>query len=244
MEDQGGQAGERGFGQIAYDFFQDIVGRGISGMAPGFDSAETLAREYLDDPGYADNDARILSLIAWEKRKNFMSGLVTSAGGAVTLPVSMTVGMGVSWLIQARLAATIAIIYGHSPCEDRVKTAIGMAILGDALKTSVKYKGVNLTGKVLMKAIGKMSGRTLAKINQKIGIRLLTKAGSKGLFNFAKMVPLVSGVVGGGIDAWWCGKTGQKAMELFCTSQSGIDDSGIIDADFTEEDLESMMGEV
>lgn len=38
------------------------------------------------------------------------------------------------------------------------------------------------------------------KINQRIGFRFITKFGEKGIINLGKMVPLVGGVVGGGMD--------------------------------------------
>jgi hypothetical protein len=37
----------------------------------------------------------------------------------------------------------------------------------------------------------------ITKINQKVGFRLLTKFGSKGVINLGKMVPLTGGIIGG-----------------------------------------------
>ena len=50
-------------------------------------------------------------------------------------------------------------------------------------------------------------------INKKIGFRLITKAGEKGVINLMKLVPLVGGIVGGTFDGMFvntCGKTAKK----------------------------------
>ena len=46
----------------------------------------------------------------------------------------------------------------------------------------------------------KIPGRVLTKINQKVGVRLLTKFGSKGILNIAKGIPVVGALVGGAFD--------------------------------------------
>ena len=49
-------------------------------------------------------------------------------------------------------------------------------------------------------AIKKIPGKVLTKINQKVGFRLVTKFGSKGVVNLGKLVPGVGAVIGGGLD--------------------------------------------
>lgn len=61
--------------------------------------------------------------------------------------------------------------------------------------------GLIKTGtKSIEAAIKKIPGAALVKINQRIGFRFITKFGEKGIINLGKMVPLVGGVVGGGMD--------------------------------------------
>ncbi|MFN5980296.1 MAG: hypothetical protein ACK45W_13510, partial [Pseudanabaena sp.] len=54
--------------------------------------------------------------------------------------------------------------------------------------------------KVCQNLIKRIPGRVLIEINKKIGFRLITKAGEKGVVNVMKMLPLVGGVVGGTFD--------------------------------------------
>ena len=48
--------------------------------------------------------------------------------------------------------------------------------------------------------IKKIPGKVLTKINQKVGFKLVTKFGTKGIVNLGKLVPGIGAVVGGGLD--------------------------------------------
>lgn len=50
------------------------------------------------------------------------------------------------------------------------------------------------------KAIQKIPGKALVKINQKIGFRFITKFGEKGVLNLGKMIPGVGAIINGGLD--------------------------------------------
>ena len=54
-----------------------------------------------------------------------------------------------------------------------------------------------------------------------IGFRFLTKASERGLVNFAKIVPVVGGVVGGSFDATMCVGIGKTAKQIFRTDKQG-----------------------
>jgi hypothetical protein len=100
-----------------------LQNKAIDGVSP-LSKPENLAKEYLIDQSYPDNDTRVEALINWETAKNFTSGFITGFGGLLTLPLSIPSAIGASWVIQARLAATIAVIYGHNIHDDRVKTLV------------------------------------------------------------------------------------------------------------------------
>lgn len=50
--------------------------------------------------------------------------------------------------------------------------------------------------KALLAAVRKVPGKALIDINKKVGFRLFTKAGSTGVFNLTKLVPLVGAPIG------------------------------------------------
>ena len=191
-----------------------IVDSAIDGVPP-LSSASNLAQEYLIDRSYTDNDDRVASLINWETSKNFTTGFVTGLGGLLTLPVAVPAALGASWIIQARMAGAIAIIDGHDLKEDRVRTLVLLSIVGDSVKEVLKQAGVKIGNKLTEKVVMQIPGKVLIEINKKIGFRLLTKAGEKGVINLIKAVPLVGGLVTGGFDAAACRTVGKVAHNLF-----------------------------
>lgn len=191
-----------------------VIDKAVNGL-PGMSSARELANEYINDPSYTNNTQRIDSLINWECSKNFGSGLVTSIGGFLTLPAGVVGSLGASWVIQARMAAAIAIMKNHNINEDRVRTLVALALIGDSAKEVLKEVGVKISQKVTKNLIMKIPGKLVIAINKKIGFRLLTKAGEKGVINLIKVVPFFGGLASGSIDAIACKTTGKTAQLIF-----------------------------
>ena len=79
----------------------------------------------------------------------------------------------------------------------------------------IKKAGINIGEKITVNAIRKIPGAVLTKINQKVGFRLITKFGEKGAVNLVKLVPLVGGVVGGGIDVVGTTAIAKVANQMF-----------------------------
>jgi uncharacterized protein (DUF697 family) len=181
-------------------------------------SAKQLANEYRHDIAYDDDEARIKSLIRWECSKTFAEGFVTGLGGLLTLPVAIPASLGASWIIQARLAATIAELYGHDCKEDRVRTLATLCLLGDGIKEVLKGVGIQVGNKLGGQLLKQIPGKIFIEINKKVGFRLITKAGEKGVINVIKLVPIIGGFVGGTIDLAATRTVGRVAKELFAPS--------------------------
>lgn len=71
---------------------------------------------------------------------------------------------------------------------------------GSAITDVLKRTGVKVGEKLTSSTISKIPGKALVSINQKVGFRLFTKLGTKGVINLGKLVPLSGGVIGGAID--------------------------------------------
>lgn len=199
---------------MALALVQQIIDVGIDGCGP-LDSAADLAAQYASDGSYGCRRSRIEGLIRWESSKNFSSGFVTNLGGILTLPVSIPAALGASWFVQARLAAAIAVLHGHDPYNDRVRTMALLAIVGDGLKELAKWAGVTAGNKFAMSALSQVSASVFRQINKAVGFRLITKAGQTGVINLVKVIPIVGGIVGGTIDGVSCMSVGWTADELF-----------------------------
>ena len=62
------------------------------------------------------------------------------------------------------------------------------------------------------------------KINQKVGFRLLTKFGTKGLINLGKAIPVVGGVISGGFDFVETKIIADRAYKMFVLNDFSISD--------------------
>ena len=178
-------------------------------------SSAELAEEYENDPKYKDADARVKALIRWETTKNFTTGFLTGVGGIITLPVAIPAALGTSWIIQTRMVGAIAILYGHDLNEDRVRTLAGVAFLGNSAKRFLKTAGIQVGERLARNAVGNIPGRALIEINKRVGMRLVTKTGQKGVINLAKGIPFVGGAVGGMVDGAMCLAIGKAAQTIF-----------------------------
>ena len=102
--------------------------------------------------------------------------------------------------VQMRMIACIAKMGGYDVTSDQVQTMVYMCLTGTTMSDLVKIGLIKTGTKSIEAAIKKIPGAALVKINQRIGFRFITKFGEKGIINLGKMVSLVGGVVGGGMD--------------------------------------------
>lgn len=191
-----------------------LIERAVSGIGP-LSGAEQLAQEYLIDRSYPDLDSRVRSLVKWETGKNFTSGFLTGLGGLMTLPVTIPASLAASWVLQTRMAAAIARIYGHDLGEDRVQTMILLVVIGQDIKETLKQSGLKVGTHVSYRLIEKIPETLLNRINQRVGMCLLAKAGEKGVINLTKLVPVAGGILGGTVDAVSCRMVGRIARKAF-----------------------------
>ena len=131
------------------------------------------------------------------------------------MPITIPADLLGNWLLQGRLVATIAIIYGHDVYDDRVRTWVLLTVMGSSMTDIAKEFGVAVGGKVAMNALKQVPGRTLIAINKAVGFRLITKAGKTGVVNLIKWIPFVGGVVGGSVNAVGAASIGNLAINNF-----------------------------
>lgn len=132
--------------------------------------------------------------------KTGTSGFLTGLGGMITLPVAVPANIASVIYVQMRMIAAIAHIRGYDLKDDEVKTLVYLCLTGQTAGDILKDVGVKFAQNVGKAQIKRIPGSVLVKINQKIGFRLVTKFGEKGLINLGKMVPVLGGAVGASFD--------------------------------------------
>jgi len=194
------------------DYTYDKVLTGL----PGIESAKDFASKYMN------NDKDIISncnsLINWQVTKAGTSGFISGLGGWFTLPVAIPANVASVWFIQLRMIAAIAVMGGHDIKDDKIKSLSYACLLGNGIKDIIKDLGIVVGNKLSINLVKSISGKTITAINQKVGFRLLTKFGEKGVVNLGKVIPVVGGVIGATIDSLSTQKVGKIAMHVFISN--------------------------
>lgn len=196
--------------QEVLDWSYDKAVQGI----PGMGSAIDLAEDYMTGSGTTED--KINSLIRWQNTKAGSAGFVAGLGGAITLPVALPANIVSTIYVQIRMVAAIAHMAGHDVKHDKVKTLIYLCLLGNGMNEVAKDFGITFSTKFATNYIQKnVTREVLNKINKAVGFKLVTKFGSKGLINLGKVVPVLGGVIGGGLDAFTTNIVGNQARNTF-----------------------------
>ena len=167
------------------------------------------------EPGPLLSDTEIDAAIRSACLAAGTSGFVTGLGGLLTLPVAIPANIASVAAIHFRLITRIAAGRGYDPQDENVRALIYACLAGHAATKILKDVGVQVGTRLGRSAIQAIAGSTLARINQAVGTRLLTKAGTTGAVNMTKVLPLVGGVVGGAVDAASTRAVGAVATRMF-----------------------------
>lgn len=180
-------------------------------------SIDELANDYLRKHHDASSAAK--SLINYQVLKCGTSGFLAGLGGLITLPVAIPANVSSVLYVQMRMIAAIAQMGGFNTHTDQVQSLVYACLTGTAATDILKQSGIRVGERVAVNAIKGIPGKTLTNINQKVGMRLVTKFGEKGVINLGKAVPVVGGVIGGGVDVVSTRVIGDNAYRLFITKQ-------------------------
>ncbi len=169
----------------------------INGL-PGQLNIYQLADDYRSK--YKNNEEAIDKIIKWHTTQATVTGAVTGLGGVLTLPISLPADLVGCLAIQLRMIGAIAVLRGYDLSDDKVRTLAFVCLVGSSANDLLKETGLKVGLKMTEKLIEKIPGKILIKINQKVGFRLVTKGGSKGMINLTKMIPLVGSPISGGFN--------------------------------------------
>lgn len=191
-----------------------LVARACKGVAP-FDSAAALAAPYMRQGAYKSPALAAQALVNHELGKSFGAGFATGLGGILALPVALPAGMAVSLLLQARMVAAIAIIFGHDPEHPGVQTSILLSLEAGFAPEGVRRVGAKLGRWAAARTLNKVAPDVLVQLNERIGANLLARATRHKWSRLGRAVPVVGALVAGGMDVYSCRQVAKEAIALF-----------------------------
>ncbi|MDR2570880.1 MAG: EcsC family protein [Oscillospiraceae bacterium] len=180
---------------------------------PSSKSVVELASEYQlknESPQIAANKMVINQII-----KCGTSGFLAGLGGLITLPVAIPVNITSVLYIQLRMIAAIAYLGGYDPKDDAVQTMAFLCLTGKVAIDIVKEVGVKVGNRIALNSLNKLPGKILIDINTRVGMRLFTKFGTKGVINLLKAVPIAGGLINAGFDAVYTQIIARQAISMF-----------------------------
>lgn len=179
-------------------FLDEAYKKVLDGIPRVSPPVKTLAEDYLKK--YKTKEAACKSMMKNQIIKCTTSGAIAGFGGLITLPVTLPANIANVLYVQMRMIACTAYMAGYELNSDQTQTFVYACLAGVAVNQLVKKVGIKIGEKVFGNLIDKIPGKVLIAINKKVGMRLLTKYGTKGAINLGKLIPGVGAAVGGGLD--------------------------------------------
>ena len=185
---------------------QLLMDIGIDGAGP-LKSAQWIAEDARRETRSTE---AAISKIA---RKTVARGAI---GGFVTMPIALPVNV-VEFYVQAtRMVGAIATLRGYDVDNPMVRTAILLTLVGsDADEVLAKAGLATGGGRMVSLATRQLPPAGLLIVNKAIAFKLLRGVGEKAFSKLGRGVPLLGGLVGGGIDTWMMKRIADHAMGEF-----------------------------
>ena len=176
---------------------------------------DRLASNKGPPPAEGDIEGQIAALIRAASAQAGLVGFATGLGGLITLPIALPANIAGVLTLQINLIQEIARLRGHPLDSERVRTLTLACLAGNTAFDVLKTAGVRVGERLTLQAIAQLSGPTLARIAELVGVRLAATAGASGSVNLAKAVPVVGGLVGGAMDGLLTAAVGAAARAMF-----------------------------
>jgi hypothetical protein len=151
------------------------------------------------------------NFIDWQTAKAGAAGFALGLPGLVFMPLTAPADLVSATYLQLRMVAVIGLLFGWDPRSDQFKTIAYVSLLGSAAGEVIRDFGIRATTKLAAAQLANLPGKVLIQINKAVGFRLVTKAGTKGLVNLTRLVPVLGGLVGGGVNIFVTRQIGAEA---------------------------------
>lgn len=195
-------------------FVQNILDLGVDGKG-SFDSAGTVADEALRAHG-GDVEAAVDAIVRSHVIKGGTAGFVTSLGGFITLPVALPVNLLGFYLLATRMTAAVARVRGYDITSEQIRTAVLLTLVGAEADDLLRKANMVVPGGTLSNlAAQRLPGPALMVVQKGIGFRLLAQVGKSTFARLGRLVPLVGGAIGGGLDAYMLRRFAANAKRQF-----------------------------
>jgi hypothetical protein len=176
-------------------------------------SCYDLAREYhLSGRAVAEC---VQTFIDWQAAKAGAGGFVLGLPGIMASAVSIPADLTMTTYIQLRMVAVIALLRGWDIQAPGLQTAALLCLMGSGAADFIEKLGLPARAGSVPLMLAGLPPPLLHKINGLVASRLVVSAGKSSALGMVKFVPLVGGLVNGGLDGLATRGIGKQADLLF-----------------------------
>ena len=203
-------------------FLDEAYKKVLDGIPRVSPPVKTFAEDYLKK--HKTKEEACKSMMKNQIIKCTTSGAIAGFGGLITLPVTLPANIANVLYVQMRMIACTAYMAGYELNSDQTQTFVYACLAGVAVNQLLKKVGIKIGEKIFDNLIDKIPGRVLNAINKKVGMRLLTKYGTKGAINLGKLIPGIGAAIGGGLDFFETKIIANRAYKWFFENNLEIKD--------------------
>jgi hypothetical protein len=183
----------------AADLVQRLLAVGIDGVGPFDGAAEVAAAARAHHPS---TESAVHAVVRQHTRLVAGNGFVTGLGGLVTMPVALPANVFGFHVLAVRAVAAIAELRGYDTSLPQVRSTVLLTLVGADATDVLASAGLPTGGRLTGLLTSRVPRPVLMLVNKGVGFRLLARFGTKTLLRVpARALPLVGGLVGGGLDA-------------------------------------------
>ena len=206
------------FEKRGQELVKRVLNLGVNGLGPVKGAIE-VAEEHRRH--YGSTEQAVEKLTVTHSRLVGATGFAAGLGGWLAAAVAIPSDMAVLYVYEGRLAAATAHLRGYDVGSEEVRSVVMLSLLGAAGTEIAADFGIKLGQKAAFQLLQQVPGKVFIEINKKVGFRLITKAGEKGLVNMTKLLPVVGGGVGATINVASMRMVGRYARKNFPPRRPG-----------------------
>ncbi len=201
---------------ITTGFVREALTRAIRGAGPLPPAAAAADKQLAEQHG--DIERGVHQVIENHVRLAGAGGFVTNIGGVVTAAVTVPTNITSLAVIQCRMVAGIAHLWGHDLDDPSVRNAVIVCLLGEQDVARMVRKG-RLPGPPSHLATAPVADPVARAemdraVSREVAAGLVERVVGKQMAStVAKRVPLVGGLVGAGADGYQTWQVGRYADE-------------------------------
>lgn len=193
---------------------QRVTAVGIDGVGP-FTGARSVAEKALGKASGAVEEA-VDTVIGQHLVGGAAGGFVTSLGGFFTMVAAIPANVFGFYVQATRMTAAIAHLRGYDVSDERIRTAVLLTLVGSNSADLVAKAGVGVgTNAAVDLASRNLPRSALMLIQKGVSFHILRRVGERVFARVGRMVPVLGGVVGAGVDLAMMRRIADQAKSEF-----------------------------